>query len=160
MKSIIICILSLYLTFNTQAQTKPINHWQLGGSVGYATSIQEDYPSAHSDLNIQGDSVIGLIPGNYRYGTISGLQINLEANWQKNGEGYTADKYPMGAVYMNVGAARLGNDSEHIRHMIQKRFAHSIRSKYPTTYQPWFRYRDDISSHSYFQYQSNPFSLW
>jgi hypothetical protein len=72
----------------------------------------------------------------------------------------SADKYRMGAVYMNVGAARLGNDSEHNRHMIQNRFAHSIRTKVITTYQPWFRNREDISSRSYFQYQSNPFSLW
>jgi hypothetical protein len=71
------------------AQTKPTNHWQLGGSVGYATSIQEDYPSAYSDLNIQGDSVIGLIPGNYRYGTSSGLQIDLEAIYQKKGGWYS-----------------------------------------------------------------------
>jgi RHS repeat-associated protein len=72
----------------------------------------------------------------------------------------SADEYRMGAVYMNVGAARLGNDSEHNRHMIQNRFAHSIRTKWLTTYQPWFRYREDISSQSYFQYQNNPFSLW
>jgi hypothetical protein len=72
----------------------------------------------------------------------------------------TADKYRMGAVYMNVGAARLGNDSEHNRHVIQNLGAHSIRTKIFTSYQPWFRYRVDISSQYYFQYQNNPFSLW
>ena len=79
-------IISLFFYLSSiiiAAQTKPINHWQLGGSVGYAFSIQDEDVSAYRDLNLQGDSVIGLIPGDYRYGTSSGIQVDIEAVYQK-----------------------------------------------------------------------------
>jgi hypothetical protein len=81
-------LLLLAISSLVTAQTKPTNHWHVGGSVGYAFSIQDEDNAAYRDLELQGDSVIGLIPGDYRYGTSSGIQIDLEAVFQKKSGWY------------------------------------------------------------------------
>jgi hypothetical protein len=70
------------------AQTKPTNHWQLGGSVGYATSIQRDKDWIYKDVIVENDSVVGYVPGNFRYGTSSGFNIDAEFVYQKKSGWY------------------------------------------------------------------------
>lgn len=41
--------------------------------------------------------------------------------------------YRMGAVYMNVGNMRMGQDSEYFRHGIQDRWAHDMKFPLSTT---------------------------
>ena len=67
--------------------------------------------------------------------------------------------YRMGAVYMNVGNMRMGQDSEYFRHGIQDRWAHDM--KFPlNTQQPGFPMLSN-GYNNYIQFQtSNPFTLW
>ncbi len=70
--------------------------------------------------------------------------------------GGAADDFRLGAVYMMVGNARLGTDSERHRHAIQNKFAHSPGFG---RQQPWFKVMNDNVT-PYLQYRNNPFTLW
>lgn len=66
----------------------------------------------------------------------------------------TGNSYRMGAVYMNVGAMRMGQDSDYFRHSIQDLGAHDVYD------QPGFPMMSN-GYNNYFQYQTiNSFSLW
>ena len=84
-----ILTLLLYLcSLLVSAQTKPKNHWQLGGSVGYAQSIQRQQDWIYKDIVVEKDSVVDYIPGNYRYGNSTGINTDLEAIYQKKSGWY------------------------------------------------------------------------
>lgn len=69
-------------------------------------------------------------------------------------------QYRMGAVYMNVGAMRMGQDSDWFRHAIQDRWAHDMNNFLIDTRQPGFKMLSGGYT-NYMQYQTiNPFSLW
>lgn len=72
----------LFGFFNSYAQTKPTNHWQLGGSVGYAFSLHEKF-DGYESLIVKNDSVVGAVPKSYRDGTGTGFNIDFEAIKQK-----------------------------------------------------------------------------
>jgi hypothetical protein len=82
--SFIACFIAL---FKCPAQIQPRNHWQFGGSVGYATSIQNKVV-LYKDLVVENDTVVGVVPGNYRYGTSTGFNIDAEAFYQKKSGWY------------------------------------------------------------------------
>ncbi len=65
-----------------------------------------------------------------------------------------ADKYRMGAVFMSIGAWRMGEDAEKYRHAIQNKFAHTV-----ARYQPWFKVKN-IPAVKYSQYTYNPYTSW
>lgn len=67
--------------------------------------------------------------------------------------GGTANKFRLGAAYMNINGWRIGKDSEQIRHQIQNKKAHTIR------YQPWFKVLS-IPDARYNQFLNNPFTAW
>ena len=85
-----ILVFLLWATTGTiaNAQTQPKNHWQFGGSVGYATSIQRDKDWIYKDVIVEDDSVVGYVPGNYRYGTSTGFNIDAEFVYQKKSGWY------------------------------------------------------------------------
>ena len=66
----------------------------------------------------------------------------------------------MGALYMNVGNMRMGQDSEYFRHAIQDRWAHDIKIPLLDTRQRGFPMLSN-GYKNYMQFQTaNPFTLW
>jgi RHS repeat-associated protein len=145
--------------FRYENDGTPFGGWSGDGGDSFrSAAIQVSYKDFSAGFN--------LFTGNREFKDDLGVvgKMESDAYGRRFPNGFVGEKgtpYRLGALYVAYKGARVGTDSEHVRHAVQDQAIHNLNIfGIVDKRQPGFR-NQSWTWNPYFQYQSaNPYTLW